>query len=457
MSGRRTYLRIHTGEAPRDLVDNASVGNATPTIRVNLDQHSDGRLDPNAVIDLERIHTIEHYVKACSWGIVHPASINVLLQEFKNVFNELASSIRTPGLKSRPWVDQSVLRSIADGTSSSSEEKVANQGMFDGFCQVYDIEEFKIDTSPSHGLQQATQTVDSRYQPLRGSEIRLLHILPASTDSDIRCELILCDLDQIPSYTALSYTWGSSTGDCFVSLSGQKSFIGKNLWRFLHQYRDLGQNASQLLWIDALCINQNNNSDRTQQVELMPRIYAMAACVLAWLGPSYGDSGSAMQELAKSESHWKIKRNVSRLWTETAGAAIRGLCLRPYWSRLWVFQELMLAQQITLMCGSDMLPWKSFREFLLQLRNSALSLRVLSKFDYQTVRNSPAMSIVEQTTLSHDRRTLWSLLCATQKLRCMETRDRVYALLGVAVAGREHIKADYDAALPALLNSVLRS
>ena len=116
----------------------------------------------------------------------------------------------------------------------------------------------------------------------------------------------------------------------------------------------------------------------------------------------------------------------------------------------------MLAKQVTVMCGSEQLPWDFFRRFLLELRNSILPVRVLEKFEYQTVRESPAMSIVEQTTLSNNERTLWRLLSTTQGLRCTESRDRVYALLGVAIAGSENIGADYKMTMTILLNLVLK-
>ena len=135
--------------------------------------------------------------------------------------------------------------------------------------------------------------------------------------SAANCNWLICS--RCPIYTAISYTWGSSVANCSIQLDGQHCSIGKNLWRFLEQYRDSKQNTSHLLWIDALSIDQNNNNDRTQQVDLMSRIYATADRVVAWLGPSYGDSETAMHHLAKPISHWRVKGNLSRLWTEASG------------------------------------------------------------------------------------------------------------------------------------------
>jgi hypothetical protein len=126
-------------------------------------------------------------------------------------------------------------------------------------------------------------------------EIRLLTLLPGSVGSHINCKLFRVSLAQPPKYEALSYTWGDPKGvdstipavgdptsTYSITLDGLHATITYNLEAALQQLRYA--KFERILWVDALCIDQHNLSERSEQVKVMGKIYERAACVLAWLG-----------------------------------------------------------------------------------------------------------------------------------------------------------------------------
>ncbi|KXJ87678.1 heterokaryon incompatibility protein-domain-containing protein, partial [Microdochium bolleyi] len=127
------------------------------------------------------------------------------------------------------------------------------------------------------------------YDPLRGAQFRLLRLGPAeshdssaSPDTEnvsICCDISNHDLDQHPEYTALSYTWGTGEPSKAILLNGTLFPVRDNLY--------------QLWWIDAICINQDDISERSSQVALMRRIYRQASRIVIWLGPAADDSDQA--------------------------------------------------------------------------------------------------------------------------------------------------------------------
>lgn len=101
----------------------------------------------------------------------------------------------------------------------------------------------------------------------------------------IRCELFAASVScNAGDYLAGSYIWGSDAHTLPIILNGTRFLIRKNLLDFLRVFRN--EHASTIIWIDAICIDQSNFSERTQQVALMSGIYGKASAVAIWLGSS---------------------------------------------------------------------------------------------------------------------------------------------------------------------------
>lgn len=126
------------------------------------------------------------------------------------------------------------------------------------------------------------------YQPLSSqrNEIRLLRIL-AVRDFDgvncrIDCNIFHVSLDNLPDYDALSYAWGDRLDLRSISLEGHPFHVTANLHGALSRLQS--SSMSRPIWIDAICINQDNLQECSEQVGKVEAIFKQAAKVIIWLG-----------------------------------------------------------------------------------------------------------------------------------------------------------------------------
>ena len=139
------------------------------------------------------------------------------------------------------------------------------------------------------------------YKPLDPVEIRILILEPGSTNSPICCRLITANLkDSRLKYKALSYEWGSPDNPQKITLNGKDFSVQQNLWSALCYLRNKqrswfsrlwdpwNETNIERLWIDAICINQNDLLERGHQVSMMGSIYQKAE-VICWLGDGGGN------------------------------------------------------------------------------------------------------------------------------------------------------------------------
>lgn len=188
-----------------------------------------------------------------------------------------------------------------------------------------------------------------------------------------------------PSYEALSYTWRSDYPDeyAIVQEDAEKKDttllrVGGNLAYALRSLRY--QDTIRTLWVDAICINQRNPEERTQQVARMAAIYKSASRVIVWLGADSEDSGLAIktlyyvgQQVVYTKDNWLLTRpgGVEGYWCESKSilpygdevwTAINNLLARPWFTRVWIIQEIQLARHgAVIQCGQEQIPWSHFR------------------------------------------------------------------------------------------------
>lgn len=89
-----------------------------------------------------------------------------------------------------------------------------------------------------------------------------------------------------------------------------------------------------LVWVDALCIDQQNKEERATQVRLMGQIYSNAASVAIWIGPEYEESALALQLLQKVAQN-TIDSQYIKSTSNSDSLALFNLFKRDYWKRLW--------------------------------------------------------------------------------------------------------------------------
>ena len=125
-------------------------------------------------------------------------------------------------------------------------------------------------------------------------EIRLVQLLPGQDLQAIECKLFRASRDENPSYVVLSYTWGDWRQVETITVNGLESLVTSNLYEALLHIRN--PNTPTTLWVDALCIDQKNNDERSWHVQQMPKTFGEAPEVYAWLGAS-SDAKDAMDML----------------------------------------------------------------------------------------------------------------------------------------------------------------
>jgi len=138
-----------------------------------------------------------------------------------------------------------------------------------------------------------------RYANLPDNSIRLLRLLPhKDEDEPIQCQLFNCSLERSRGtrpYEALSYVWGSDHGSQSISIGSCHQPVGGNLFAALLHLRD--PSIERILWIDALCINQQDNIEKGHQVQSMAMIYAKATRVIVWLGKATPGIDQALEDI----------------------------------------------------------------------------------------------------------------------------------------------------------------
>jgi hypothetical protein len=174
----------------------------------------------------------------------------------------------------------------------------------------------------------AADAMETIYRPLeRPLQCTRLLTFSRASHGKITCFLEQVQLANLPEYTALSYCWGSCDDTRSIFVHGIERLVMRNLYDALERLHWM--QISQKLWIDALCINQEDNQERGHQVQLMEIIYSRAQSVVAWIGKSSEDSSQAMAALRRMPV--KSSRARDTIWEK-----LEKLFARPYWKRIWI-------------------------------------------------------------------------------------------------------------------------
>lgn len=121
-----------------------------------------------------------------------------------------------------------------------------------------------------------------KYTAIAEDQIRCLHIQPGHGDQDIQCELLPYGRTDGLAYKALSYCWGAGPASFRIFVQGGTIYIRYNLFLALKRLRDPRKVVS--IWVDALCIDQSNNVEKSAQVASMDDVYRRTTEVIIWLG-----------------------------------------------------------------------------------------------------------------------------------------------------------------------------
>jgi hypothetical protein len=307
-----------------------------------------------------------------------------------------------------------------------------------------------------------------RYTPLDENvgEIRLVTLIPGPFSADIQVFIhhAKLKLQNTPVYEALSYVWGSINNpvDIKVGFEGEEILsITQNLATALQYLRY--EDKPRVLWIDAICIDQQNVKERGHQVGFMGKIYKLADRVVVWLGPEGDDSTYALELIDSLASKvevdwvtWDLKPSYlgedEPDWADESKylpyearelCALNHLIHRSWFERLWIQQEIHLAKPgAIVMCGFTTISWEAIR-----IANSCLYIKQ-NLIKYIGVEKGPfinRLNIILELSRDHSIYRFMYLLRQTNCSNCSDPRDRIYAMLGLRRESERNIdiRPDY--------------
>lgn len=283
--------------------------------------------------------------------------------------------------------------------------------------------------------------------------IRLLHLHPGHFDDPIQCELSVAslstyeDYDLIasdlfgegegpsPPYEALSYTWGSHTPQRPVSLNnGANLGTTENLFQALRNLRR--KDRSRVLWVDALCINQHDHKEKSHQIQLMGKIFALAGCVLVWLGV-YG---------ARSDSVDAVKHppDMDLILNQLAPSDTFRATEPPWETRVWTLQEFIMARQKgrgkapRICIGTEETSCQRLPGWEPNLQNFEKSMQ------FDAVQRHLEHLDDMRLYMPAGGNDIFQLLSTALKMNARDPRDKVYSLLAILPQGeRQCLQPDY--------------
>ncbi|KAF2875646.1 heterokaryon incompatibility protein-domain-containing protein [Massariosphaeria phaeospora] len=305
------------------------------------------------------------------------------------------------------------------------------------------------------------------YSPLDSpeSQFRLLTLLPGLWQDEIRCSLAVYPFDSNASnynYQTLSYVWGDPTVVRQIRVDDLNFQVTENLWLALRRLRHA--ESELLIWVDAIAINQQDKDEKSKQVAMMGDIYRRCCEVICWLGEDT-EAVSAPYALTSTTGvlafellrlHAEDKHRYDNICYDTSSSshvevaagyeahfeALSKIIESPWWSRIWIVQELALPPKATLMFGSEYLPvevLKDIREVERQHEQGCCK-HVFSAYQFEGLikktklfmsQGAASLLFIRLTARDGDSYPLpllRSLVCANS---ATDPRDLYYGLLGL--------------------------
>ncbi|KAH8197453.1 hypothetical protein TruAng_008384 [Truncatella angustata] len=270
------------------------------------------------------------------------------------------------------------------------------------------------------------------------SEFRVLRLEPAQHGEPISGNLETVAGNVRPHYSALSYTWGPKSDGKVITIDGHAMAVTSNCESALRHIRKTGE--STMIWVDAICIDQENIPEKGAQINQMREIYTQASDVIIWLGDQLADASLAFEtlrhisELGKYNAQEATSRTVG---TAEGWQAVENLFRREWFERIWVVQEVSLAKMINIRCGSNAMSWTMFNRALQWYYEDIAHLN-----GSVTKRGSLIMNAMEVRNAWAGRKygsgrepRLENLLSQFSHWKATVLVDKVNALLGMS---REH-------------------
>jgi hypothetical protein len=355
------------------------------------------------------------------------------------------------------------------------------------------------ETSLSTGTMSSAASVDlaihSRpratglaYDPLEteNGSLRLLKYTKQVQDGVFDWSLHTTSLAHAPPFAALSYVWGKPDPVVHFRLSDRVVRIRENLADALKHLEiilgsptdsDLG--GLEFLWVDALCINQEDDDEKSHQVQMMPQIYSTAKITIGWLGKGTSKSAEELRAVVVAVKSLdlsnlsttkpfhrspKVRREVFDQIKELAlSGTITTSSLKPifrnsFWRRVWILQETTNPKSLVYAYGYATIDWTILFAMVYLLDEFKLTVDPISNPDFgDLVRSARSpLHMLWRREKALGRLELDDLEQLLPRVRAdylaSDPRDLIYALLGLPRKdhGRLPIEANYSISVGSL-------
>lgn len=284
------------------------------------------------------------------------------------------------------------------------------------------------------------------YSPLHDNHVRLLSFKTFEADN-ITVDLETFPINDAPTYASLSYRWGRADADSPVQVNGQARRVHRNLAQALRSLAHQVGTAShhpldatnpfpyKHFWVDGLCINQEDVVERGHQVQVMGRIYEQASTVLVHVGGNCVPAIKLMQETydaysdQRSDQMYQFVPPRFDRFCAIHEEIMLPFLEDPYWRRIWIVQEVLLARNILLLAGREMMPLSLIApHFHDEAKDESITLTQQHHSFFAVMVDKPVLTAPS---------TRFSFLDMPQKIHrlkeseCGDEMDRVYGLLGL--------------------------
>ena len=287
---------------------------------------------------------------------------------------------------------------------------------------------------------------------LSQESFRLIRLLPSRIhDSELSCLLFSTTQHQWKGkYAAGSYVCGPTYPQKMIYVNGSRFFVGENLYAFLHACRKFAESQGRcmgmVIWIDAICINQRSLKERGHQVGIMKNIFQNASVTYSWLGESHDDTDWLFDTVSRTDSREILAKRRERV---RFLSGLINVVKRPYFTRLWILQEFVLAPQVHLLCGNKNL----------KLSKLAHHLQDPSLTSHDEIQQSIFFAMWKMRKTQFITSTFEDIFCEFASLACSLRHDKIYALRSL-IPFRDHLSKKlsirYDFPLEEILGNILQ-
>ncbi|KAJ6197217.1 LOW QUALITY PROTEIN: heterokaryon incompatibility protein-domain-containing protein [Bipolaris maydis] len=300
---------------------------------------------------------------------------------------------------------------------------------------------------------------------------RLLELWPGEGANPFLCTLQNVDIEHphVP-FEALSYVWGREKSDNVLlcadnqgNIQGQLE-LTKNLEQALHALRQPHQR--RILWIDAICIRQDDNAERSRQVSYMRSVYNNASRVIIWLGQKDASvrrafefaqklamTAAALEATIPQSSQSPQQVQIARLHRQDLvinamkdhpedSRALDELLSKEYFERVWCIQEAAAAKDCIAKCEDLEIDFHMLLmvvPFLLLYRGLTPNASGLSLWQAMAIVKGQDHDQTNPLTPTGSLGPMLRVLMSVRNFKATNPVDRIYALLGCTDEGLEPI------------------